>query len=289
MRSCISQATSLPASFADDVNAYADGGCTATEVWLTKLEKHLETHPVADTRKLLEDRQMTLAAASYQGGLLLSQGEQRKAHYDHFKRRLDLCQGFGIPTLLVVADFVERVDATALQRAVVSLKQAAQWAAGFGVRLALEFRGAATFCSSLDTALSLVEASGEPNVGVNLDVFHYYTGPSKFDDLAGLTPANLAFVQVCDVAGVPRELATDADRVFPGEGDFRLDPIVQHLRRIGYDGYVSLELMNPTVWQAKPSQVAELGWSSLRRLLGETTSSPLAPVLRGEGSGVRGS
>ena len=131
---------------------------------------------------------MTLAAASYQGGLLLSQGEQRKAHYDHFKRRLDLCQTFGIPTLLVVADFVGKVDATALERAVVSLKQAAQWAAAFDVRLALEFRGSATFCSSLDTALSLVAACGEPNVGVNLDVFHYYTGPSKFDDLALLTP-----------------------------------------------------------------------------------------------------
>jgi 2-keto-myo-inositol isomerase len=269
MRPCISQATTLPASFAEDVSAYADGGCTAMEVWLTKLETHLEKNSVSDTRKLLEDRQMTLAAASYQGGLLLSQGEQRKAHYDHFKRRLDLCQGFGIPTLLVVADFVERVEATALERAVVSLKQAAQWAAGFGVKLALEFRGSATFCASLDTALSLIAACGEPNVGVNLDVFHYYTGPSKFDDLIGLTPGNLAFVQVCDVAGVPRELATDADRVFPGEGDFRLEPIIQHLRRIGYDGYVSLELMNPVLWQAKLSQVAELGFGAVRRLLGE--------------------
>jgi 2-keto-myo-inositol isomerase len=269
MRPCISQATTLPASFTDDVNAYADGGCTALEVWLTKLEKHLEKHSAPDTRKLLEDRQMTLAAASYQGGLLLSQGEQRKAHYDHFKRRLDLCQTFSIPTLLIVADFVERVDQTALERAVVSLKQAAQWAAGFGVRLALEFRGSATFCSSLDTAISIIAACREPNVGVNLDVFHYYSGPSKFEDLTALTPDNLAFVQVCDVAGVPRELATDGDRVFPGEGDFRLDPIVQHLHRIGYDGYVSLELMNPMVWQAKPAQVAELGLSALRRLLGE--------------------
>src|SRR6202011_1400970 len=151
--------------------------------------------------------------------------EPRKAHFDHFRRRLDLCQQFGIGTLLVVADFAEAVDATALGRAVVSLRQAAQWAAGFGVRLALEFRHAATFCSSLDTAAALVAQCGEPNVGVCLDVFHYYTGPSKFEDLGLLTRDNLAFVQVCDVAGVPRELAADADRIFPGEGDFALGPI----------------------------------------------------------------
>src|SRR5215472_5713139 len=268
MKPCLSQATTLPNRFEEDVDAYVRGGVTALEVWLTKLEHHLEQHPPADTKKLIEDHGLTLAAAAYQGGLLLSQGEQRRAHYDHFRRRLDLCQFFGIPTLLVVADFVEKVDAVALERAVVSLKQAAQWAAGFGVRLALEFRGSATFCSCLETALRLVGAAGEPNVGVNLDVFHYYTGPSKFEDLERLTPANLAFVQVCDVLDVPRELATDADRILPGEGSFRLEPIIARLRQMGYDGWVSLELMNPTIWQVKNSQVAELGLSALQRLLG---------------------
>jgi sugar phosphate isomerase/epimerase len=267
MRPCISQATTLSSSFADDVNNYADGGCHALEVWLTKLESHLEAHSAADTRKLLEDRQMALAAASYQGGLLLSQGEQRRAHYDHFKRRLDLCQHFAIPTLLVATDFVEKVGPTDLERAVVSLRQAAEWANAFNIRLALEFRGKATFCASLDTALALVAAADAPNVGVAFDLFHYYTGPSKFDDLALLTPANLAFVQVSDLAGVPRELATDADRIFPGEGDFNLIPIFRHLRTIGYDGWVSLELLNPTLWQARPSQVAEFGLAALNRLL----------------------
>src|SRR5581483_7577790 len=210
MTPCISQATTLPTPFADDVAAYAAGGCPAVEVWLTKLETHLASHPADDTKKLLADCGVTLAAAAYQGGLLLSQGEQRKAHFDHFKRRLDLCQGFGIKTLVVVADFAQKPDASALQRAVASLAQAAQWAAGFGVTLALEFRGADAFCSCLDTALSLVEACREPNVGVCLDVFHYYKGPSKPEDLDRLTAANLAHVQVCDVAGVPRELMTDA-------------------------------------------------------------------------------
>src|SRR5947209_5964289 len=97
MQPCISEATTLPTSFADDVRAYADAGCEAMEVWLTKLETHLEQHSADDPRKLLEDRRMTLAGAAYQGGLLTSQGDSRRAHYDHFRRRLDLCQRFRIP------------------------------------------------------------------------------------------------------------------------------------------------------------------------------------------------
>src|SRR5207237_949675 len=93
--------------------------------------------------------------------------------------------------------------------------------------------------ASLDTALALVAQCGEPNVGVNFDVFHYYTGPSKFEDLQLLTLDSLAHVQLCDVAGVPRELATDADRILPGDGDFNLLPLLDHFRAVGYDGWVA--------------------------------------------------
>lgn len=268
MKPCISEATTLPCTFAEDVAHFADAGCQAMEVWLPKLETHLESHSLGETTRLLADRGMELVAAAYQGGLLLSQGEPRKAHYDHFRKRLDLCQALGIPTLLVIADFAQPLDQTALERSVVSLAQAAQWAAGFAVTLGLEFRGKNSFCASLDTALALVQQCGEPNVGVVLDVFHFYTGPSKFEDLDLLTPDRLAHVQLCDLAGVPRELAEDRDRVLPGDGDFRLAPIVERLRQIGYAGAVSLELFNPTLWQTNPTSVAEIGFTALRKTLG---------------------
>ena len=272
MKPCISQATTMPSAFADDVANFADASCPALEVWLTKLEQHLEHQSAADTKKLLNDRAMTLAAAAYQGGLLLSQGEARAAHYEHFRKRLELCQYFEIKTLLVAADFAEPIDQAALSRALVSLKQAAQWAAAFDVTLALEFRGKNTFCASLDTAIALVEQCGEPNVGVNLDVFHYYTGPSKFEDFAHLAADRLAHVQLADVAGVARELATDSDRVLPGDGDFRLAEILDAVRQLGYEGWVSLELMNPTLWRANPQQVAEIAFTSLRKALGQAVS-----------------
>ncbi|MFO0800995.1 MAG: sugar phosphate isomerase/epimerase family protein [Gemmataceae bacterium] len=267
MKPCISQACTLPAAVADDLAAFAAAGLPAAELWLTKLEKHLETVSAESTVAFLADQGITLAAAAYQGGLLLSQGEARQAHFEHFRRRLDLCQRFGIPTLLVAADFAQKPDGPSLGRALVSLTEAARWAAGFGVTLGLEFRGTDAFLNNLDSALTLVERCGEPNVGVCLDVFHYYKGPSKPEDLERLTAKNVVHVQVCDVAGVPRELMTDADRVLPGEGDFRLDPIVRRLREIGYAGYVSLELNNPVLWQLPPAQLADAALKSLTRLL----------------------
>lgn len=264
---CISQVTTLSSPFADDVENFPAAGCRSIELWLTKLEKHLEQVSAGDTRNALADHGIEFPVAAYQGGLLLSQGEERKAHFEHFKRRLDLCQSFGVNTLILAADFAKEIDAQSLGRGVVSLAQAAQWASGFGIRLALEFRGTDAFCSCLDTALTLVEQCREPNVGVCLDVFHYYKGPSKPEDLDRLSTSNLFHVQVCDVAGVPRELMSDADRVMPGDGEFDLKPIVRKLQTIGYRGPISLELMNPQLWRANPKQVVELGLMSLERLM----------------------
>ncbi len=257
----------MPATFAEDVAACAAAGCPAMEVWLTKFEQHLETESVDSTEKMLAKTKVVLAAASYQGGLLLSQGEARKVHFDHFRRRLELCQKFAIGTFVLVADFRVTPQPTDLERAVVSLAQTGQWAAGFGVRVALEFRAADTFCSSLDTAVRLVEACGESNVGVCLDVFHFWNGRSKFEDLDLLTPKNLFHVQFSDLATVPRELASDADRILPGDGDLPLGKIVHKLRQLGYEGYISLETMNPMLWQVKTHQVFELGFTAMKRTL----------------------
>src|SRR3954465_3059072 len=117
MKPCISEATTLSATFAQDVRAYAKGGCRGLEVWLTKLETHLEKHSAADTRRLLEDRHMTLAAASYQGGLLLSEGEARRVHLDPSRRRLDLCQLLGIRVRVLAPALVGRVGPADIARA----------------------------------------------------------------------------------------------------------------------------------------------------------------------------
>ena len=75
-------------------------------------------------------------------------------------------------------------------------------------------------------------------------------------------------VQFSDLAQLPRELATDADRILPGDGDFLLEPIVEHLRQIGYAGAVSVELMNPSIWQIPARQFGEMAMTALRKVLG---------------------
>jgi sugar phosphate isomerase/epimerase len=274
MKPCISQATTMSTPLEADLPAFARGGWPAVELWLTKLESFLAAHTIKEVSNLLEDHGLVAAAASCQGGLLLSRGEERETHWTHFRRRLQLLESLGVPLLILSADFVRELTAEHYTSAAASLAEAAEIASRFNVRIALEFQKNSGFCASLDTALGLIAQAGSPALGVCLDVFHYYTGSSKFEDLAYLTQENLAWVQVCDLSGTPRELAGDSDRILPGEGDFLLDPLLDHLDQIGYDGYVSLEVFNPQLWQVPADRVAEFGYQALARVLGRRNQYP---------------
>jgi 2-keto-myo-inositol isomerase len=277
MKPCISQVTTLSTPLEADLTAYSRSGWTAVELWLTKLESFLGQHSIEEVRGLLASNGLKPAAAAAQGGLLLSRGAERAEHWSHFRRRLALLKDLGVPILIVPVDFAVELSADDYGRAATALGEAAELALTFGVRIALEFQKTAKFCASLDTTLALIAQCGSHNVGVCLDLFHYYTGPSKFEDLAYLSLDNLAWVQICELSGTPRELAGDSDRILPGEGDFQLGPIMDHLGRIGYDGYVSLEVLNPQLWQIPADRVADVGHQAMCRVLGRWSQNPPEP------------
>jgi sugar phosphate isomerase/epimerase len=276
---CLSEVTTMPTPFDEDLRAFAGAACGNMEVWLTKLEDFVARNSVETARQLAAQYEIKLAVASAHGGILVDQQDQRRESLNLFEQRLQLCQQLQIATLVVIADF-PAMNSNEYEHAVHRLKQAARMAADHAVRLALEFQARRSFCNNLQTAVSCVEQCDEPNVGICLDLFHYYTGPSKFEDLLRLPASRLFHVQFSDLAGTPRELATDSDRVLPGDGDFALGPIVEHLRTISYQGCVSVELFNPHIWQVPASQVAEVSITALRKVLGMTELRPLSSLSR---------
>jgi 2-keto-myo-inositol isomerase len=263
----LSQVCCLNSPFDRDLEDFAGAGCQAVDVWLTKLETYLEAHTLEDVRYWLEKMRLSLPVASYQGGLLASQGERRREAWELFSRRLDLCRELNIGTIVVACDIPPPLDRQTIERVQVSLTQVAQEAGRRGLQAALEFQHDSAFGNNLQTAAALVADVGSPHLGVCLDAFHFHVGSSKTEDLGYLTADNLFHVQLCDLADVPRELARDADRVLPGDGDIHLVAIIERLKQIDYHGCVSIELMNPQLWPIPALQFADAGMAALKRML----------------------
>jgi 4-hydroxyphenylpyruvate dioxygenase len=267
MKPAVSQIGTLPTSFARDVEEYAACGIEYLEAWFTKLEEYLKAHSLADVRQLLERHQMGVPVASIQGGLLTSVGAARQAAWDLFAQRLQLCRELGIGVVVVACDVPAPISDQDLIRTRASLQEIAAWGQQHAVRVALEFQSSAGLGNNLQTAAALVHDVGNVWLGICLDAFHFAVGPSKTEDLAYLTPDNLFHVQLSDLADRLRETAADRDRILPGDGDLPLTTIVRHLRAIDYQGAVSVEIMNPQIWQIPVRQVADASISALRRVL----------------------
>ena len=228
-----------------------------------------DLHDAVDLKERLHRHGITPVAASFQGGLLTSQGEARLEHWKLFESRLSLLRELRIPVLVVAGDAFGPLGPQDLGRLSTSLAEAARQAGDHGVRLALEFDARASFPNNLQSAIALVEDVGLPSLGVCLDWFHYTVGPSKPLDLHLLAPENCAHVQLSDIADVPREMAGDSDRILPGEGSSPPQELVARLAEIGYSGAVTVELHNPALWRVPPRQFGEIATTALRKLLGQ--------------------
>jgi 2-keto-myo-inositol isomerase len=269
MRPALATVCSLGASLETILEDYAAGQCQAIDLWLGHAEGLLSQHGPGALADLLARHGTTATAASFQGGLLTSQGEARLAHWKHFESRLAVLRKVGIPVLVIAGDTFGPLDPQDLGRVSMSLTEAAKRAADAGVKLALEFDARASFPNNLQSAVALVEDVGLPSLGLCLDWFQYTVGPSKPLDLYLLSADNLAHVQLSDIADVPREMASDADRILPGEGSSPPDQLIARLREIGYQGSVVIELHNPALWRVPPRQFGEIAMTALRKLLGQ--------------------
>ena len=134
MKPCISQATTLSTPFEADLSRLRagrlDGGRgLADEAGNVPRKPHRRR----GAARCSTTRGLRPAAAAAQGGLLLSRGAEREAHWDHFRRRLAVLHELGVPTLVVAADFNRDLVPDDYPRAAAALAEAAE-AAGAGGR-----------------------------------------------------------------------------------------------------------------------------------------------------------
>ena len=67
MKPALAQVCSLSSPFAQDVEDYSAGECTAIELWLTKLEAFVDARGIQEVRCLFDRHGAAAPVASYQG------------------------------------------------------------------------------------------------------------------------------------------------------------------------------------------------------------------------------
>ena len=99
-------------------------------------------------------------------------------------------------------------------------------------------------------------------------MYHLHKGGSGFAGLHLLNAVTLQVIHMNDYpARPPRAEITDAHRVYPGDGIAPLREMVRDLRRIGFQGVLSLELFNREYWKQDALTVARTGLEKMQAVV----------------------
>lgn len=155
-----------------------------------------------------------------------------------------------------------------IEETVRNFRVACERAESFGLNVGLEFIGHVPKVSDLHTAWRVVEAANRPNGGVVIDLFHFYRGGTKIEDIGEVPAQRILMVDLADAMPLPREqLLGSRHRLYPGEGVAGVRDVLTALLRHGFDGPVAVELFNQAYWAADPAVIAATAYRTARAVL----------------------
>lgn len=116
------------------------------------------------------------------------------------------------------------------------VRQVADYAQPLGVKLCVEVwnRYDTYLINRAEQGRAFVDRVGHPNLGVMLDTFHLNIEEVDMAQAIRETKGYLTHLHV-----------GDSNRAAPGMGHMDFVPILQAVKDIGYDGYVTMELVPP--------------------------------------------
>ncbi|MGN6101169.1 MAG: sugar phosphate isomerase/epimerase family protein [Devosia sp.] len=211
-------------------------GCAAPHAW----PAHLSPGRRAELKSLFADLGLTVSS------LLPAPGggpgnnptsllpEERAATIAHYKEVIDLARDLGSERVLYIAGWrsfgVSREDA--LGWSLDALVAIGKYAAERGVTICIEPTSAdSNLIDTAGEALRLREQSGLSNVKVMFDTYHaLYRNEVSSDYVYEMAP-HLAHVHFADL-----------DRLPPGEGVVDWVGVMQALRDVSFDGFVTMEI-----------------------------------------------
>jgi sugar phosphate isomerase/epimerase len=268
----LSEISTVNASYADDVAAYAAAGFDGIGIWEFKLPDDDDANVELVRRAGLGVGNCVPAVPTIlQLGIPGMEGppdpEDRIAALCASMHRLARYRPASV--LCLTGPAGGRSPREARDLVVDGLRRVADAAAAAGVRLGLEpahasQRESTSIVHSIGEAIELLDEAGLGDVGVMVDAYHIWDTPSVWDDVERHA-ARITGVHLADWP--PRDDRTD--RVLPGDGSSQTRELVEALRRAGWDGYVEVEIFSTPdgFWSLPVDEAARRAYAALRKLL----------------------
>ena len=250
------QFTSARAGYRKSLEGWAKAGIRNVEPAAGLLDDYLKTDTLASAKRVLTDNGLKIVSGAIGVTGLWEPNPNFSTNLEAFKKRCEQFAELGAPLVYSPCATSAKFAPDDYLKSLENIRQVAEVARQFKLKVAAEFVRNSTFLASLPTALRLHREASHPNFGVLFDCYHFWSGPSKFEDLDLIKPGEIIHAHLNDTQNLPRELLDLQSRVIPGDGVAPLAKILRKLADKGYVGPISVELFLPKYQNADPFELA---------------------------------
>jgi sugar phosphate isomerase/epimerase len=251
------QFTSAGAGYRKSLEGWAKAGIRAVEPAAGLLDDFLKMDTLASAKRVLTDNGLDIVSGAVGVTGLWEPNPDFAASLDEFKRRCEQFAALGAPLVYSPCATAAKFTLSDYTKCLDNIRRTAEVARTFNLKVAAEFVRSSTFLASLPTALRLHREAAHPNFGILFDCYHFWSGPSKLEDMDSIKPGEIIHAHLNDTQNLPRELLDLQTRVIPGDGVAPLARILRKLTDTGYRGPISVELFLPRYQQADPFELAK--------------------------------
>lgn len=257
MNLSIHQFTSAGAGYRKSLEGWAKAGIKLVEPSSNLLDDFLKTETLATAKRVLTDNGLKVVSGAVGTTGLWEPNPKFADHLEAFRKRCEQFAELGAPLVYSPCVTSAKFNSDDYSRSPERIRKVAEVARQFHLLVAAEFVRSSTFMASLPTALRIHRATAHPNFGILFDCYHFWSGPSKMEDLDMIRPGEIIHAHLNDTQDMPRELLDLQSRVLPGDGVAPLAKILRKLVQKGYPGPISVELFLAKYQQADPFEMAK--------------------------------
>ena len=263
MKLCLNTSTIQPQPLLDKIQITAEAGFAGIELWINDIYQYIgQGGEVRDVENALADNGLELPCMIAIRGWGEAIGKEYQLLLDEARRRMELAARLGSP-FVVATPPREPCEQNQLTDRFGDLLEIGD---EIGTRPTLEYISFFKGLSTLDDAWQIIQTIGGTATLI-ADSFHTWNSHSDRTLLGRIPAEHLSHFHINDAHPTIKCCEqTDPDRMMLGAGPIDLALEFEMLRKIGYNGSVSLELFNVDLWQQNPLAVAQQGYQSLRDL-----------------------
>jgi len=210
--------TSSAAGYQHALEGWAKAGIKNVELTANHLDEFMKTNSLQAAKRVLTDNGLTPVSANAGAPGIFEPNPKRAEALENLRHRCQQFAELGLPRIYQPSASSAKFTLEDFKAGAVNMREVGEIAKGFNLTFMVEAPRNSTFIASLSTLLKMTRDANHPSLKPMFDFYHFWTGPSRMEDLESVRPGEIAHVHFQDVPDIPREMLDQTTREIPGDG-----------------------------------------------------------------------